>query len=208
MALVDDHALVREGLRRAVGRQSNVEVVGEAASVREALAVVNHTKPQVVVVDIRLPDGNGIDLCRELRQQDPTLGVVVLSMYGTREWLLKAREAGASAFVSKDAPAPEVVNAIRASAAAPGRFMTAGLAEAVLSRPEQAGPGLTTRESQVLALLAEGHNVAEIADQLRIGRSTTKTHISSIYAKLGASNRAQVIMEAIRLGLVSNPTWT
>jgi len=190
-----------------VGRQADMEVVGEAASVREALAVANHAKPQVVVVDIRLPDGNGIDLCRELRGGDPSRGVVVVSMYGDSQRLLKAREAGASAFVSKDAPASEVISAIRAAAEAPDAFAASGLAAAVTSGAGPARPGLTARESQVLALLAEGHNVPEIAAKLCIGQSTTKTHISSIYTKLGASNRAQVIMEAIRLGLVANPTW-
>lgn len=205
VVLVDDHALVREGLRRAVGRAPDIEVVGEAASVREALAVAHHTKPQVMVVDIRLPDGSGIDLCRRLREEDPQRGVVVLSMYGDHDRLLSAREAGASAFVSKDAPTRDVMDAIRAAASDPGTFVAEGLAAAISDREQARHHSLTARESQVLSMLAQGLSVAGIAEQLGIGESTTKTHITSIYAKLGVSNRAQVLIEAIKLGLVPNP---
>lgn len=206
VVLVDDHALVREGLRRAVGRAPDMEVVGEAASVREALAVAHHTKPQVMVIDIRLPDGNGIDLCRRLRTEDPQRGVVILTMYGDSDRLLNAQEAGASAFVSKDAPTRDVMNAIRAAAADPGTFTAEGLAAAISDREQARHHALTARESEVLAMLAQGLSVAGIAEQLGIGESTTKTHITSIYAKLGVTNRAQVLIEAIRLRLVPNPT--
>lgn len=205
VVLVDDHDLVREGLRRAVGRSRDAEVVGEAASVREALAVVSHTTPQVVVIDIRLPDGSGIDLCRRLREERADLGLVIVTMYGDSERLLGAREAGASGFVSKDAPASEVIDAIRRAAADPSTFYATGLSDALSWQTKHERTGLTARELQVLRALAEGHSVAEISRRLEIGESTTKTHIASIYTKLGASNRAQVIMQAIRLGLVANP---
>jgi DNA-binding NarL/FixJ family response regulator len=201
--LVDDHALIREGLRRAVDRAGDMTVVGEAQSVREAMAVAEHVKPDVAVVDIRLPDGNGVDLCRDLRDRDPARGVVVLTMYGDSEHLLRSKDAGASAFVSKDAPAADVVTAIRQAAARPDDFMADGLAEALAQQSKGQGTTLTKREQEVLGLLADGLGVAGISKRLYISESTTKTHVAKIYAKLGASNRAQALMTAIRKGLVS-----
>jgi DNA-binding NarL/FixJ family response regulator len=202
VVLVDDHTLIREGLRRALDRAEGMSVVGEASSILEARAVAHHTAPDVAVVDVRLPDGNGIDLCRELRDQDPALGVVILTMYGDTEHLLKSRDAGASTFVSKDAPASQVITAIRHAAARPDEFMAAGLAEALASQQRGEAVALTKREQEVLALLADGLGVAGISQQLFISESTTKTHVAKIYAKLGASNRAQALMTAIRKGLV------
>jgi DNA-binding NarL/FixJ family response regulator len=200
--LVDDHVLIREGLRRAVERAEGMSVVGEAQTVREAQAVARHTTPDVAVVDVRLPDGNGIDLCRELRDEDPARGVVVLTMYGDSDHLLRSRDAGASNFVSKDAPASEVIAAIRHAAARPDEFVAAGMAEALADRDRSGGTSLTPREQEVLQLLAEGLGVAGISRKLYISESTTKTHVAKIYAKLGASNRAQALMTAIRKGLV------
>ncbi len=201
--LVDDHALIREGLRRAVDRAGDMTVVGEAQSVREAMAVADHAKPDVAVVDIRLPDGSGIDLCRDLRDRDPARGVVVLTMYGDSEHLLRSKDAGASAFVSKDAPAGDVIAAIRKAAERPDDFMANGLAEALAQQSKGQATTLTPREQEVLALLADGLGVSGISKRLYISESTTKTHVAKIYAKLGASNRAQALMTAIRKGLVS-----
>lgn len=201
--LVDDHALIREGLRRAVDRAGDMTVVGEAQSIKEAMAVAEHVKPDVAVVDVRLPDGNGIDLCRDLRDRDPARGVVVLTMYGDSDHLLRSKDAGASAFVSKDAPAGDVVTAIRQAAARPDDFMADGLAEALAQQSKGQGTQLTPREQEVLGLLADGLGVAGISKRLYISESTTKTHVAKIYAKLGASNRAQALMTAIRRGLVS-----
>lgn len=201
IVLVDDHDLIRGGLRRAIVRHEGMEIVGEAASAKEARAVLNTRRPDVAVVDIRLPDGNGIDLCSEIVQQQWAGAVVILSMYGDSERLLSARDAGASAFVSKAAPTPEVVRNIRRAYVEPGVFEAEGLSEA-LKVDESRQALLTPREQEVLNLLAEGLSVAEIASQLVISDSTTKTHIGNIYAKLGARNRAQVLMAALRLGLV------
>lgn len=181
-------------------------VVGEAGSVSEALAVANHVTPDVCVVDVRLPDGNGIDLCQQLRDEDPARGVVVLTMYGDSEHMLRSRDAGASTFVSKDAPAPDVIAAVRHAAERPDDFMAAGLAEALANRDSRDEQSLTPREREVLDLLAEGLGVSGISKRLYISESTTKTHVAKIYAKLGASNRAQALMTAIRKGLVSGRT--
>ena len=112
VVLIDDHALIRDGLRRAIDRAEGLSVVGEAASVAEGRSVVSHVSPEVVVIDVRLPDGDGVDLCRELRDQDPARGLVILTMYGGDQQLLSAQHAGASAFVAKSL-AHSVIGAAR-----------------------------------------------------------------------------------------------
>jgi DNA-binding NarL/FixJ family response regulator len=201
--LVDDHDLIRQGLSRAFERQSDFIVTGQAASVAEAKSLAVALRPDVVVTDVRLPDGTGFDLVRELRQTNSEIGLVVLTMYAGDEQLFTALEAGASAFVAKDAPADDVVAAARHALVAPRSFTAANLAEAMRRRMEPSGPKLSPRELEVLGLLAEGLGVAAIARKLYVSESTAKTHISKIYEKLGAANRAQAIMTAVRTGLIS-----
>src|SRR3954462_11953462 len=203
--LVDDHDLIRQGLRRAFERADDFTVVGEASSVAEGLAVATQTQPDVVLMDIRLPDGNGLDAVRKLRSSNPHLGIVVLTMYAGDEHLFGALDAGASAFVPKDAPAEDVVAAARHAAASPQAFTAANLADAMKRRMEPTGPQLSPREKEVLVLLADGLGVAQISKRLYISESTTKTHISKLYEKLGAGNRAQALMSALRLGLIAQP---
>src|SRR5437764_859113 len=195
--LVDDHDLIRQGLRRAFERAEDFSVVGEASSVAEALAVATQTQPDVVLMDIRLPDGSGLDAVRKLRANNAQLGIVVLTMYAGDEHLFGALEAGASAFVPKDAPAEDVVAAAR-----PDAFSAADLANAMKRRMAPSGPQISPREREVLGLLADGLAVAQIARKLYISESTAKTHISKLYEKLGAGNRAQAIMTAMRMGLI------
>ena len=201
--LVDDHDLIRQGLSRAFERQSDFIVTGQAASVAEAKSLAVSLKPDVVVTDVRLPDGTGFDLVRELRRTNSEIGLVVLTMYAGDEQLFTALEAGASAFVAKDAPADDVVAAARHALVAPRSFTAANLADAMRRRMEPRGPQLSPRELEVLGLLAEGLGVAAIARKLYVSESTAKTHISKIYEKLGAANRAQAIMTAVRTGLIS-----
>jgi DNA-binding NarL/FixJ family response regulator len=203
VVLVDDHDLIRQGLSRAFERQSDFTVVAEAGSVSEAIALVEKLTPDVVVTDVRLPDGTGLDLVRALRADRPDIGLVVLTMYAGDEQLFAALEAGASAFVAKDAPADDVVAAARHALVAPRSFTAANLAEAMRRRMEPSGPKLSPREQEVLSLLAEGLGVAAIAKKIYVSESTAKTHISKIYDKLGAANRAQAIMAGIRAGLIS-----
>lgn len=202
--LVDDHDLIRQGLSRAFGRHEDFRVVGEAGSVQQGLQLAQSLKPSVVVTDIRLPDGTGLDLVRTLRESDGEVGIVVLTMYAGDEQLFGALEAGASAFVAKDAPADDVVAAARHATVSPRSFTAADLADAMRRKMSPTGPQLSPRETEVLGLLAEGLGVAAIARQLFVSESTAKTHISKIYEKLGAANRAQAIMIAIRSGLLSD----
>ncbi len=203
--LVDDHELIREGLRRALERESDVEVVAEAASVAEGIAMGRKCDPTVSIVDLRLPDGNGLEVVRALREQSADMGIVVLTMYAGDNQLFDALDAGASAFVPKSAPAEEIVAAARHAASAPRSFTSADLANAMKRRTSPQGPQLSPREREVLQLLADGMGVSQISRQLFISDSTTKTHISKLYDKLGAGNRAQALMTALRLGLLSAP---
>src|SRR5438876_176763 len=203
--LVDDHDLIRKGLRHAFERDRQFEVVGEAATAAEAVRQAGALQPDVVIMDLRLPDGSGLEATRALRKTSNTMGIVVLTMYAGDDQLFGALEAGASAFVPKTAPADEVVAAARHAASAPSAFTAADLAEAMKRRLAPTGPQLSPREGQVLRLLADGMSVAGIAKQLFVSESTAKTHISKLYEKLGAANRAQALMTALRLGLLEAP---
>jgi DNA-binding NarL/FixJ family response regulator len=200
--LIDDHELIREGLRRAFERDPGFDVVGEAGSVGQGTALANSLKPDVVVCDIRLPDGSGLDAVRDIRQTLPEAGIVILTMYAGDEQIFAAMDAGASAFVGKDAPSTEVVAAARHASVSPLSFTCAGLPEAMMRRMSSSNPRLSDRERQVLDLLADGLGVAAIAGKLYISESTAKTHIAKVYEKLGAANRAQALVAAMRMGLI------
>lgn len=203
--LVDDHELIRQGLRRAFEQAEGIQVVGEAGTVASALREYAMLQPDVVVIDVRLPDGNGHDLTKKLRGEREDVGLVVLTMYPGDEQLFNALDSGASAFVAKDSPAEQVVSAARHAAATPNSFSAADLAGAMRRRSEEpSGPQLSPREGEVLQLLVDGMSVSQISRRLYISESTTKTHISKIYTKLGAANRAQAVMAAVRSGLVKD----
>lgn len=203
--LVDDHELIRAGLRHALQATGQFDVLAEAGSVRDGFARAAAVRPEGAVIDVRLPDGTGFELVQRLRAQHPGMGIVVLTMYAGDEALFAALDAGANAFVDKGAPASDVIAALQRAMESPGSFFADGLAAAMRRRDTSHGPTLTDRERQVLALLADGFGVSQIARRLHIGESTTKTHIAKIYSKLGAGNRAQAIMAAMRMGLLSVP---
>src|SRR5680860_366995 len=201
--LVDDHDLIRQGLSRAFERHADFKVVGQASTLLEATELASSLHLDVVVTDVRLPDGTGLDLVRSLRQADSEIGLVVLTMYAGDEQLFAALEAGASAFVAKDAPADDVVAAARHAIVSPRSFTALDLTDAMRRRMSPTGPQLSPREEEVLTLLAQGLGVTALARTLFVSESTAKTHISKIYEKLGAANRAQAIMNAIRAGLLA-----
>ena len=177
-------------------------MVAEAADVDEALALHRATRPDVAVVDVNLGESSGIDLVAQLRTERPEMGLVVLTMYDGDDHLFAALQAGASAFVLKSAPSEEVVAAARASALAPSAFTAVDLAGAMRRRLQTPEVQLTPREHEILQLLGEGMSVAQVSSRLYISQSTAKTHMSKLYDKLGAANRTQAVMAAVRLGLL------
>ena len=201
--IVDDHELIREGLVGAFARESDTEVVGSVGTVADALTAYAETGPDVIVTDLQLQDGTGLDIIRQVRQRDETIGLVVVTMHSGDDQIFAAMEAGASAFVGKDAPSTEVVRAARHAAVSPRSFMCTGLAGAMMRRMSAESTRLSTREHDVLLLLADGANAAAIGQQLYMSESTVKSHIARIYQKLGAQNRAQALVTAMRIGLLS-----
>lgn len=198
--VIDDHAVVREGLRRLISRDESIKLVGEAASKREALAQINHHNPDVIVVDLHLPDGNGLEVIAWARSFSQKLGIVVLTMSNMPEHILASMQSGASAHVDKAAPIGEVLTAIRESAEKPLSFASRRLTEATLAKNRTVG--LTPRELEILEKLPTGDTVLEIAAQLFVTESTVKTHLSAVYRKLGVSNRVLAINAARKIGLL------
>ncbi len=202
--IVDDHELIREGLVGAFAREADAEVVGSVGTVAEALTTYAEAAPDVIVTDLQLEDGTGLDIIRQIRQTDEKIGLVVVTMHSGDDQIFAAMEAGASAFVGKDAPSTEVVRAARHAAVSPRSFLCTGLAGAMMRRMSAESTRLSTREHDVLLLLADGDNAAAIGAKLYMSESTVKSHIARIYQKLGASNRAQALVTAMRIGLLSS----
>lgn len=205
LAIVDNHTLVRYGLRELASRQPDIEVVAECASVAEATRKLSVTQPDVVTLAVSLPDGDGLRLARELRDSRADLGIVILTGRDEDDVLFRALETGASAFVAKSAPVEEVLAAVRHSAVAASSFTASGLATA-LTRRREAGERLllSAREMEVLSLLRGGLSVPAIARQMYISYSTAKTYVARLYQKLGAANRAQALMAAVECGLFTS----
>ena len=202
--IVDDHELVREGLAGAFSRVEGTEVTGSVGSVAEAVTAYRDDRPDVIVTDLQLQHGTGLDIIRQVRQSDEKIGLVVVTMHSGDDQIFAAMEAGASAFVGKDAPSAEVVRAARHAAVSPRSFLCTGLAGAMMRRMSAESTRLSTREHDVLLLLADGANAAAIGQQLYMSESTVKSHIARIYQKLGAQNRAQALVTAMRIGLLSS----
>jgi two-component system, NarL family, response regulator DevR len=196
--LVDDHEIVRRGIAQLVDAQPDLEVVGEAATVREAMRRIEATRPDVAVLDVRLPDGNGIDLCRDIRSKHPDVFCLILTGYDDDEALRSAVLAGASGYVLKDVRSGMLVQAIRRSASGgtvqpPEVMLRAARALRFehSDRPDPTVPSLSLRESQVLSLIAEGLTNREIGYRLGIAEKTVKNYVSGLLAKLGMERRTQ-----------------
>ena len=202
--LVDDHELIRNGLSGVFEIQDDMEIAGVAGSVAEALRRYDELAPDVVVTDLQLQDGTGLDIVRALRRRSETVGLVVLTMHSGDDQIFAAMEAGASGFVGKDAPSTEVVKAARHARVSPRSFVCAGLVQAMMRRTASESTRLTDREHEVLLLLADGLGAAQIGQKLYLSESTAKSHIAKIYQKLGATNRAQALVTAMRIGLLSS----
>jgi DNA-binding NarL/FixJ family response regulator len=204
LAVVESQTLVRYGLRELISRHPDIEIVAECGSAAEAPWMLATALPDVVTVDVSLPDGDGLRLARELRDRRSDLGIVILTSRDEDDVLFRALETGVSAFVAKVAPVEEVLAAIRHSAVAASSFTASGLANALTRRRETTERlALSPREMDVLRLLRDGLPIPEIAVQMFISYSTAKTYVARLYQKLGAANRAQALMAAVQYGLVS-----
>ena len=203
LAIVDGHTLTRYGLRQLITQQSDIEIVAECQSAAAAPAMVAEARPDVVTLELALPDGDGLRLAREFRDRYATLGIVMLTARHQDDVLFRALETGVSAFVAKTAPLEEILGAIRHAAVAASSFTAAGLLTA-LARRHAVHERLTLspREAQVLSLLQYGLSVPAIAADMFISMSTAKTYVARLYVKLGAANRAQALMAALHYGLI------
>jgi DNA-binding NarL/FixJ family response regulator len=199
--IIDDHESVRAGIKVALARAGHI-CVGEAANIAEARAQIAHTNPQVIVVDLSLPDGNGLEIITWARSISQRIGIVVLTLNSAKDYLLTVMKSGASAFVEKSAPLAELISAIEHSATSPLSFSAQGIS-GVISKDLQAN-SLTQREAQVLQKLADGLSAADIGLELFITQATVKTHLASIYRKLESKNRIQAIIVARKNGLLIN----
>jgi len=203
LAIVDGQTLTRYGLRTLVVQHSDIEIVAECQSAADTPAMIAAAQPDVVTVDVALPDGDGLRLAKQLRDRYADLGIVMLVSRQEDDVLFRALETGLSAFVSKTAPLNEVLCAIRHAAVAPLSFTASGLATAVARRRSmQDRFTLSPRETQVLQLLHDGLSTPAIASQMFISVSTAKTYVQRLYEKLGATNRAQALMCALHHGLI------
>ena len=196
LLIVDDHALVREGLKRALTHE-DFSQISEAASIAQARAGIAASKPNVVTVDINLPDGSGFELVSWIRSVSREIGIVVLTLNDQDNYIRAAMKAGASAFVSKSEPIPVLVAAIKHSLIAPLNFSAQGL-EKVFSHSHNT---LTAREFDLLAQLEKGQTTAQISKSLFISPATVKTHLASIYRKLEVTNRTAAIHAMHEQGL-------
>jgi DNA-binding NarL/FixJ family response regulator len=203
--IVDAHTLTRYGLSVLTEHHPDIEIVAETGSAIEASSVIAAAAPDVVTIDVGLPDGDGLLLARALRDRYATLGIVVLTSSGQDDVLFRALDTGASAFVLKTAPVEEVLGAIRHAAVAATSFTATGLLDA-LSRRRAADSRypLSPRERQVLLYLMDGMSTPAIARAMFVSQSTAKTYVARLYDKLGANNRAQALMTALRHGLIQH----
>jgi DNA-binding NarL/FixJ family response regulator len=202
--LLDDHEVVRAGLRELLEHDGDIEIVGESSSAQEAIRRIPALRPHVAVLDARLPDGNGIDVCREVRSVDPSIAGLILTSYEDDEALFAAIMAGASGYVLKQIRGTDLVDAVRRVASGQS-LLDPAVTQRVLERirsPEQAPSelkSLTEQERRILVLVAEGLTNREIAAKMFLAEKTVKNYVSSLLAKLGLERRTQAAVLATRL---------
>jgi DNA-binding NarL/FixJ family response regulator len=206
VVLADDHGLMRKGVRSVLAQDSSISIVGEAGDGAEAVQLAEALHPDVIVMDIAMPQLNGIEAAAQIARKDKRIGILILSMYSDEEYLLRALSAGARGYLLKDSAEPDLLRAVRAVAA--GRtFFSPAIVETLLEdyvhRLQQEGLQdsydlLTDREKQVLQLLAEGKTNKEAAAILDLGVSTVETHRTNLMQKLSLHNTAELVIYAVR----------
>ena len=203
--IVDDHPVVRAGLRGMLAGESNLEVVGEAADGEEAVREVAARQPDVVLMDLRMPGTDGVEATRRIAALPSPPSVLIMTTYDTDHDILRAVEAGATGYLLKDTPRDELITAVR-TAATGATVLAPVVAARLLNRSRApAHLELTPREVEVLALVARGKSNAEIGQALFIGEATVKTHLLHAYAKLGVDDRTAAVTTAMARGLIPTP---
>jgi len=209
LLIVDDHAVVRSGLRMLLENEPNIEIVGEAANAEEAIEAATRLKPNIILMDIGLPDLSGIEATREIKKRLPDVAIVALTIHEDEEYFFKMLEAGATGYVPKRAAPDELLTAIRAAAIGQV-YLYPSLAKLLVrdflngGRPadEQVKSEITAREQEILTYLAEGANNEEIANSLVISPKTVARHRENIMRKLNLHSRAELVRYAIRKGII------
>jgi NarL family two-component system response regulator LiaR len=203
--IVDDHAVVREGLRTFLELQDGIAVAGEAADGEQAVMQAEALRPDVVLMDLVMPRLDGVGAMRELRRRLPETRVIVLTSFAEDERLLPAIQAGAAGYLLKNVAPPELARAVRAAHAGEALIdpvIAARLVDAIAQPAGEPAPErLTAREQEVLALIARGYSNKRIALELGIAEKTVKTHVGHVLAKLGVTDRTQAAVHAVRMGL-------
>lgn len=204
--LVDDHAIVRQGLRSILERESDLQVVGEASTAAEALAVIDRVRPSIVLLDLKLSTGadtEGLELCARLTDRYPGIGVLVLTTFLDDSLVADAIHHGARGYVVKDVDTTELLRSIRAVARNESAFDSRSAAAMVRSmRVRDERPSFTARELNVLQMLAHGLSNRVIGGKLYISETTVKFHVRNIMRKLDASSRAEAVYEASKMGVI------
>jgi len=209
LVIADDHELIRAGLCAMLTGQRGLEVVGEAANGREALALCRRLQPDLALIDVRMPEMDGLATCRSIKQECPGTSVILITVYEKSEYLIEALKAGAAGFVLKDITQPELITSIRRVLRRESLLnsevvvrLLGHLDRETSSREELLPKQLSEREYEVLRLLVQGKTNPEIAQQLTISVGTVKIHVEHILAKLRVSDRTQAAVRAIELGLL------
>ena len=201
--VVDDHGVVREGLRTYLELQDGIDVVGEAADGEEAVREAERLRPDVVLMDLVMPKLDGVGAMRELRTRVPSARVIVLTSFADDDRLLPAIQAGAAGYLLKNVQPAELARAVRLAHAGEALFdpsVAARLVEAIAT--DEPGPHLTPREREVLALIGRGLSNKRIARELGLSEKTVKTHVANVLHKLGVTDRTQAAVYAVRAGLI------
>ena len=197
LLIADDHPVVRDGLRGMVAEEPDLEVVGEAATGVEALALVPRVRPDVALVDLRMPELDGVGTIRALRERHPEVRVLVLTTFDTEREVVSAIEAGATGYLLKDSPRAELFRAIRAAARGEAVLAPAVATRLVGQLREPPAQLLTQRELQVLELVARGATNREVAARLHVSEATVKTHLVHAFGKLGVGDRTAAVTVAL-----------